>query len=141
MVFTNGCFDLLHVGHLRYLEAARGLGDFLVVGVNSDGSVRRIKGPRRPLVPEQERSELVAGLACVDAVVVFDDPDPYRLIDLLRPDVLVKGADWALERIVGADLVTRRGGQVKRIAVVEDRSTSRLIRRILDLYRKESAAG
>lgn len=130
LVFTNGCFDLLHIGHLRYLEAARELGDFLLVAVNSDASVRAIKGPRRPLVAEQERAELVAGLHCVDAVLLFDSPDPLPVIEQLVPDVLVKGADWPLDRIVGAELVEAHGGRVERIPVVAGHSTTDLIRRL-----------
>ncbi|MEJ5347976.1 MAG: D-glycero-beta-D-manno-heptose 1-phosphate adenylyltransferase [Desulfosoma sp.] len=131
LVFTNGCFDLLHVGHLRYLEEARSLGDYLIVGVNTDDSVRRIKGPQRPLVHERARAELVAGLHCVDCVVLFDDPDPLALIQSVEPHVLVKGADWPLNQIVGADWVTRRGGSVVRIPVVEGFSTTSLIEKIL----------
>ncbi len=131
LVFTNGCFDLLHVGHLRYLEEARLLGDYLIVGINTDDSVRRLKGPQRPLVPERARAELVAGLHCVDCVVLFDDPDPLALIQHVDPHVLVKGADWPLDQIVGAEWVTRRGGSVVRIPVVEGYSTSGLIEKIL----------
>lgn len=131
LVFTNGCFDLLHIGHLRYLEEARALGDYLVVAVNSDASVRHIKGPHRPVVDEKARSELVAGLHCVDCVVLFDAPDPLAVIQTLDPHVLVKGADWPLDRIVGADWVTRRGGSVVRIPVLEGYSTSGLIEKIL----------
>ncbi len=130
IVFTNGCFDLLHVGHLRYLEEARSLGDYLVVGVNTDASVRRIKGPGRPVMDENARSELVAGLHCVDCVVLFDTPDPLPLIQSLDPDVLVKGADWPLEKIVGADWVMQRGGTVARIPVVEGYSTTLIMEKI-----------
>lgn len=130
LVFTNGCFDLLHLGHLKYLEAARDLGDYLVVAVNSDRSIRRIKGPDRPIVPELERGELVAGLRCVDAVVLFDAPDPLYLIHQLAPDVLVKGADWPLDRIIGADFVLAAGGRVERIELTPGRSSSALIERI-----------
>lgn len=134
VVFTNGCFDLLHVGHVRYLTAARAQGDLLIVGLNSDRSVAGIKGPRRPLVPEQERAEVLAGLACVDFVVVFDDADPLALIRAIEPDVLVKGADWPEEGIVGADAVRAGGGRVARIPVVEGTSTSALIARIIERY-------
>jgi len=130
LVFTNGCFDLLHLGHLKYLEAARDFGDYLVVAVNSDRSVRRIKGPGRPIVPELERGELVAGLHCVDAVVLFDASDPLDLIRRLVPEVLVKGADWPLEQIVGADFVLAAGGRVERIELTPGRSSSALIERI-----------
>lgn len=134
IVFTNGVFDLLHVGHARYLRAARRLGDLLVVGVNSDASVRRIKGPRRPLVPARERAELLASLACVDYVVPFGADTPARLIRAVRPDVLVKGADWAAGRIVGGGAVRARGGRVVRIPLVRGRSTSALVRRIVARY-------
>ena len=130
VVFTNGCFDLLHVGHVRYLTAARQAGDILVVGVNSDRSVRKIKGPSRPVVPDRQRAEVLAALSCVDFVVVFDEPDPFNLIRALRPDVLVKGADWSEEHIIGADLVKAGGGKVLRIPVVPDVSTTRLIEKI-----------
>lgn len=131
IVFTNGCFDLLHVGHLRYLEEARSLGDFLVVGVNTDASVRRIKGRGRPVMDENARSELVAGLHCVDCVVLFETPDPLPVIQRLDPDILVKGADWPLEKIVGADWVRQRGGTVARIPTVEGYSTTAIVERIL----------
>jgi D-beta-D-heptose 7-phosphate kinase/D-beta-D-heptose 1-phosphate adenosyltransferase len=132
IVFTNGCFDLLHAGHVRYLTAARGCGDRLVVGLNSDRSVRTIKGPLRPVIPEEQRAEVLAALACVDHVVLFDTPDPLPLIRILRPDVLVKGADWELERIVGADAVRQGGGEVVRIALLPGISTSAIIARILE---------
>ena len=109
VVFTNGCFDLLHVGHLRYLTEARQLGDMLVVGLNSDRSVRQIKGPTRPITPEEQRAEVLAGLTVVDLVTIFDQPDPLQLIELLEPDVLVKGGDWPLDRIIGRDPVEARG--------------------------------
>ena len=116
VVFTNGVFDLLHPGHLRYLQRARSLGDALVIGVNSDGSVRAIKGPERPINPQHERAEVLAALACVDAVVIFDEDTPYDVIAALQPDVLVKGADWAEDAIVGRDIVEARGGSVVRVA-------------------------
>ena len=131
IVFTNGCFDFLHVGHVRYLKAAKAQGDVLVVGLNSDGSVRQIKGPRRPVVPEDERAEILASLACVDFVTLFDEPDPAILIRLLMPDVLVKGADWATEAIVGRDIVESAGGRVVRIPLTEGVSTSGMIEKIL----------
>ncbi len=131
IVFTNGVFDLLHRGHAEYLEEAASLGDRLVVGVNSDASVRRLKGPARPIVPEDERAELVGALACVDAVVRFDDDTPERLIREVRPDVLAKGGDWKLEEIVGRELVESLGGQVVRVRLREGFSTSALIERIL----------
>ena len=134
IVFTNGCFDFLHVGHVRYLKAAKAQGDVLVVGLNSDGSVRKIKGPRRPVVPEDERAEILASLACVDFVTLFDEPDPAMLIRLLMPDVLVKGADWATEAIVGRDIVESAGGRVIRIPLTEGVSTSGMIEKILAGY-------
>jgi D-beta-D-heptose 7-phosphate kinase/D-beta-D-heptose 1-phosphate adenosyltransferase len=134
VVFTNGCFDLLHLGHIRCLEEARGLGDLLVVAVNSDVSVRAIKGPLRPLLPQEERVELLAALQCVDYVTLFDAPDPLALIKMLRPDVLVKGADWSRDTMVGADLVESCGGRVVQIPLVPGLSTTRIIRKILDHY-------
>ena len=134
VAFTNGCFDILHAGHVRYLAAARATCDMLVVGLNSDVSVRAIKGTRRPLNPEALRAEVLAGLSCVDCVVLFDEPDPLALIEALQPDVLVKGADWAEDRIIGADVVKKRGGRVERIDLVPDISTTALIDRIRERY-------
>ncbi len=134
-VFSNGCFDLLHLGHARYLAAARALGDALIVGVNADESVRRIKGERRPLVPERERAELVAALECVDLVCLFPEDDPGRLIAELQPRILVKGADWAPEAIVGKEVVEAYGGEVKTVPLVAGKSTTRLIETILERYR------
>jgi len=131
IVFTNGCFDLIHIGHVRYLEAARAEGDVLVVGVNSDSSVRRIKGPGRPIVPEDQRAEVLAALACVDFVTLFDEPDPLVTIRLVMPDVLVKGADWEEDAIVGRNVVEAMGGRVIRIPLTESASTSRIIDKIL----------
>jgi rfaE bifunctional protein nucleotidyltransferase chain/domain len=130
IVFTNGCFDLLHVGHVRYLAAAHAAGDLLIVGVNSDASVRRLKGPRRPLVPEAARAEVLAALAAVDCVTIFDEDTPETLIRCLEPDVLVKGGDWAPERVVGRDIVEARGGRVLIVPVVEGFSTSGLAERL-----------
>lgn len=130
VVFTNGCFDLLHPGHLRLFEQARALGDLLVVGVNSDASVRKLKGDGRPVVPERERAELLAALAAVDAVTIFDEPTPRELIAALRPDVLVKGGDWAPDEIVGREEVEAAGGRVERIPLLEGYSTSALIKKI-----------
>src|SRR2546427_6290606 len=124
IVFTNGCFDLLHIGHTRYLQAARELGDVLVVGVNTDASVRsQKKGAGRPLVPEAQRAEVLAALACVDYVVLFDEPDPGRLIAELQPDVLVKGGDWAPDQIIGREVVEASGGTVRAIPPVSGAST------------------
>jgi D-beta-D-heptose 7-phosphate kinase/D-beta-D-heptose 1-phosphate adenosyltransferase len=132
IVFTNGVFDLLHRGHAEYLEEARALGNRLVVGINSDASVRRLKGPSRPIVPEAERAELVGALVCVDLTVIFDDDTPLRLVTAVAPDVLAKGADWAEDAIVGREFVEGRGGRVVRIALREGLSTSGIVRRILD---------
>ena len=131
IVFTNGVFDLLHRGHAEYLEEARSLGDRLVVGVNTDASVSRLKGPSRPIVPEAERAELVGALACVDLTIVFGDDTPLRLIEAVGPDVLAKGADWAADAIVGREFVEARGGRVVRIQMREGLSTSAIIERIV----------
>lgn len=136
IVFTNGCFDILHAGHVRYLRAARREGDRLVLGLNSDGSVTAIKGARRPIVPLDQRAEVLAALWFVDFIVAFDEPDPGALIEVLQPDVLVKGADWAEDRIVGAEFVKAGGGRVVRIPVVADISTSAIIATILQRYGK-----
>ena len=130
VVFTNGVFDLLHPGHVRYLQDARREGDALVVAVNSDRSVGANKGPGRPLNPEHERAEVLAALACVDAVVIFDEDTPLEIITRLQPDVLVKGADWQAAAIVGRDIVEARGGRVIRIPLAEGYSTSAIIRKI-----------
>lgn len=130
IVFTNGVFDLLHPGHVRYLQQARALGDALIVGVNSDRSVRAIKGPTRPITSEDERAELIAALACVDAAVVFDEDTPWQLIAALQPDVLVKGADWAEDAIVGREIVEARGGRVVRVPIESGYATTSIIDRI-----------
>lgn len=130
VVFTNGVFDLIHPGHVRYLREARSLGDVLIVGVNADESVRRNKGEGRPVTREDERAELVAALACVDAVTVFGEDTPAEIIRAIQPDVLVKGADWAADQIVGRETVEARGGKVVRIAVEEGHSTTALLDRI-----------
>jgi D-beta-D-heptose 7-phosphate kinase/D-beta-D-heptose 1-phosphate adenosyltransferase len=127
VVFTNGVFDLLHPGHVRYLQQARALGDALIVGVNSDRSVRAIKGPQRPITPEAERAEILAALAPVDAAVIFDEDTPHAIIAAIQPDVLVKGADWAEDAIVGRDLVEARGGRVVRMPIEPGYSTSGII--------------
>lgn len=134
IVFTNGCFDILHAGHVRYLTAARMTGDLLIVGLNSDRSVRKIKEPQRPIVSQDQRAEVLAALACVDFVILFDEPDPLNLIRALRPDVLVKGDDWPEDRIIGADLVKAGGGRIVRVPVVPDTSTSKIIERIVSKY-------
>jgi rfaE bifunctional protein nucleotidyltransferase chain/domain len=130
VVFTNGCFDLFHVGYVRLLQKARKQGDCLVVAVNSDRSVRQIKGPERPKIPEKERAEVLAAMACVNWVTIFDEADPLVLIKLLKPDVLVKGADWSEEKIVGASEVKEAGGKVLRIQLEPGISTSALIKRL-----------
>lgn len=130
VVFTNGCFDILHPGHVRYLRAARRLGDILVVAVNSDASVRRLKGAGRPFVPLRDRCEVLAGLASVDYVTSFRDDTPLRLIERLQPDVLVKGGDWKPDQIVGAGVVRRRGGVVRSLPFARGYSTTELVDRI-----------
>jgi len=130
VVFTNGVFDLLHPGHVRYLQAARAEGDALIVGVNSDRSTRAIKGPARPVVPQEERAEVLAALASVDAVVIFDEETPDEIIRRLQPDVLVKGADWPADRIVGRDIVEARGGRVVRVPVIAGQSTTSILGRV-----------
>ena len=140
IVFTNGCFDLLHAGHIRYLRRAREAGDFLVVGLNTDSSVRRIKGPGRPILHGRERAELLTALEFVDAVVFFSEPTPIRLIKLIRPDVLVKGADWPVKQIVGGDLVKLFGGKVCRITLARGKSTSAIIKKIQRSKYKELRA-
>ena len=131
IVFTNGCFDLMHIGHTRYLQAAKDLGDLLVVGVNSDASVKILnKAPDRPIVSDAQRAEVIAALGCVDYVILFNEPDPHSLIAALQPDVLVKGGDWPVERIIGREIVEARGGIVKTIPLVPNISTTSLIQRI-----------
>ena len=134
VVFTNGCFDILHVGHVRYLNQARSLGDALIVGINSDSSVRELKGGGRPLVPEMERAEVVAALAGVDHVFVFQDLTPQRVIDAIVPDVLVKGSDWDLANIVGRETVENAGGAVLNVPLVEGSSTTEIVMRVLDRF-------
>ena len=133
VVFTNGVFDILHPGHVRYLQSARRLGDVLVVAVNSDRSVRGNKGPTRPINPEAERAEVLAALACVDAVLIFDDPTPHEVIAAIEPDVLVKGADWGEDAIVGRGLVEARGGRVVRVQVEQGYSTTSMVAKIQSL--------
>jgi rfaE bifunctional protein nucleotidyltransferase chain/domain len=130
VVFTNGVFDLLHPGHVGYLREARALGDTLVVGVNSDRSARANKGAGRPITPARERAEVLAALACVDEVVIFDEDTPHALIAALQPDVLVKGADWGEDAIVGRDIVEARGGRVVRVALAPGHSTTAIVERV-----------
>lgn len=134
VVFTNGCFDLLHIGHVRYLQKAKLLGDILIVAINRDRSVRQIKGSLHPIVPEKERAEVVAALACVDYVILFSEPDPKNLITDLLPDVLVKGGDWSKAKIIGGDIVQARGGKVVTIPTVPLASTTRIINSIIERY-------
>jgi len=138
IVFTNGCFDLLHVGHIRYLEKARALGDALVVGVNSDSSVRKLKGPKRPVLPVKERTEILSGLGCVDYITIFGEQTPLKLITCLHPNVLVKGGDWTKDKVVGREVVKRSGGKVVIIPFVKGVSTSSLIETILKKYEKRT---
>ncbi|MEE8282231.1 MAG: D-glycero-beta-D-manno-heptose 1-phosphate adenylyltransferase [candidate division NC10 bacterium] len=130
VVFTNGCFDLLHRGHVRYLDQARRLGDVLIVAINSDDSVRALKGPDRPVMSHEERAELVAALAAVDYVLIFEEPDPEKVIGALEPDLLVKGGDWPMDQVVGRQIVERRGGRVCTLPYVEGASSSQLLQRI-----------
>lgn len=133
VVFTNGCFDILHHGHIHYLSEARSFGHCLIVGLNSDRSVRNIKGEHRPLLPQGARAELLAALCFVDGVVIFDEDNPLAIIECLQPQVLVKGADWSEEEILGADIVKKAGGEVRRIPLVPGVSTTEIIRRIARL--------
>jgi rfaE bifunctional protein nucleotidyltransferase chain/domain len=131
VVFTNGCFDILHAGHVRYLNQARAFGDALVIGLNTDLSVRRNKGDDRPVIPEMERAEVLAALACVDYIFLFDDPTPQRVIDAIVPDILVKGADWSPDNIVGRETVEADGGKVCNVPLVDGASTTGIIEAVL----------
>lgn len=137
IVFTNGCFDIIHVGHVRYLKEARHLGDVLIVGLNSDASVRKIKGSNRPIVPQGERAEVLSSLRDVDYVVVFNEPDPYHTIAAVKPDILVKGGDWHIENIIGRDIVESYGGKVCTIPFIEGASSTNIIESIIKKYRVE----
>lgn len=134
VVFTNGCFDIVHLGHIDYLEKARALGDRLVLGLNTDASVSRLKGPARPVVDEYARARLMAALSFVDTVILFDEPTPQELIEALKPDILVKGDDYTVETIVGADFVINNGGEVKTVSLVPGYSTTTLIEKIKTSY-------
>jgi len=138
IVFTNGCFDLLHLGHVRYLEKAKSLGDILVVGINSDRSVQSLKGPERPILPEEERAEILSSLECVDYVTIFNELTPFELISSLQPHILVKGGDWTKETTVGKEVVEKSGGEVVILPFVEGSSTSNLIETILERYEKRT---
>lgn len=135
IVFTNGCYDLLHGGHVRFLIAARKMGDVLVLALNSDASVRRIKGPKRPVTGEAERAEVMAALECVDIVTIFDESDPYDIIKDIVPNVLVKGGDWSLDKIIGADIVKAAGGKVRNVPYVKGKSTTNIIGKVLKYYK------
>ncbi|MCB0410892.1 MAG: D-glycero-beta-D-manno-heptose 1-phosphate adenylyltransferase [Bdellovibrionales bacterium] len=130
IVFTNGCFDLLHVGHIKYLQEARSQGDVLIVGLNTDQSVQRLKGPDRPVQHQEDRAEILAALSAVDAVILFDDETPINLIHIIRPDVLVKGGDWPPENIVGYEFVTSYDGKVKSLQFVKGKSTTNIFEKI-----------
>lgn len=134
VVFTNGCFDIIHAGHADYLEKARELGDCLVIGLNSDNSIQRIKGEKRPIVKEEYRLKLMSSLGCVDFVTVFDEETPEELIRAIKPDILVKGDDWAGKDVAGAKFVKENGGRVEFIKLLPNISTTQIIERILDLY-------
>ena len=134
IAFTNGCFDILHVGHVRYLREARKTGDLLILALNSDASVRAIKGDKRPLVPQEERAEVAASLEAVDYVTLFDETTPLKLIEYLRPDCLVKGGDWREEAVVGRDAVRSWGGRVVLVPVVEGASTTNIVEKIRQVY-------
>ncbi len=136
IVFTNGVFDIIHMGHVEYLLEAKSLGDILIVGLNSDSSVKMIKGDKRPIVPEANRAFVLSNLKPVDYVVVFDEDNPLNLISKVTPDVLVKGADWSEDKIVGADIVKNSGGEIKRIKFVENNSSTSIIDKIIQLYTK-----
>ena len=135
VVFTNGVFDILHAGHVDYLDKSKALGDVLIVGVNSDASVKRIKGDLRPVVPESERAFIIASLKPVDYVVIFEEDTPYEVIKMLIPDVLVKGADWSKDKIVGADVVEANGGMVETIEFINQTSTTNIIKTVLEKYK------
>jgi D-glycero-beta-D-manno-heptose 1-phosphate adenylyltransferase len=134
IVFTNGCFDILHRGHVEYLSKAKQLGDVLIVGLNSDSSVKMIKGDKRPIVPQEDRAFILSNLSFVDYVVIFDEPTPYELISKIVPDVLVKGSDWSQENVVGRDIVEANGGKVVLIEIVPGRSTTNVIKTIIERF-------
>jgi rfaE bifunctional protein nucleotidyltransferase chain/domain len=134
VVFTNGCFDILHAGHVDYLAKAKECGDILIVGLNSDKSIREIKGKKRPIIDESERAYILKNLKSVDYVVLFDEPTPKDLIEKIIPDVLIKGDDWAIEKIVGKDIVEQNGGEVKTIKFITSQSTSNIIKKVLNTY-------
>lgn len=134
VVFTNGCFDILHRGHVEYLAKAKELGDVLIVGLNSDSSVKQIKGEKRPIVPQEDRAFILSNLLSVDYVVIFDEPTPYNLISKILPDVLAKGSDWSIEEVVGRDIVESNGGRVVLIELTPNRSTTNIIKIIVERF-------
>ncbi len=134
VVFTNGCFDIIHIGHIDYLNKAKAFGDVLIVGLNSDSSVKKIKGEKRPIIPENERANILLNLKAVDYVIFFNEENPYKLIKIIIPDVLVKGADWEIDKIIGKDIVESNGGKVVNIAFVNEQSTSKIIQTIINKY-------
>ncbi|MCK9211875.1 MAG: D-glycero-beta-D-manno-heptose 1-phosphate adenylyltransferase [Ignavibacteriaceae bacterium] len=136
VVFTNGCFDVLHAGHVDYLNKAKAAGDVLILGLNSDASVKKIKGEKRPIVPQEERAFILSNLKAVDYVTLFDEDTPQEIIGELIPDVLIKGADWSIDKIVGRDIVEANGGEVKTISFVTDQSTTNIIQTIIERYGK-----
>lgn len=135
VVFTNGCFDLIHAGHVDYLSKAKAMGDILIVGLNSDASIKRIKGDKRPILNEPERSFIISNLKPVDYIVIFEEDTPAKLIEEIIPDILVKGADWSIENIIGREVVEANGGEVKTIEFINDQSTSKIIKSILNKYK------
>lgn len=138
IVFTNGCFDLLHRGHIEYLAKAKSLGDILIVGLNADDSVRHLKGPNRPITPQEDRAAILAALAVVDYVCIFDEDTPYELIRAVVPDILVKGADWTVDDVVGKDIVEAAGGSVHTIEFLPNRSTTNIIQKIAQIVTTQS---
>jgi rfaE bifunctional protein nucleotidyltransferase chain/domain len=136
IVFTNGVFDIIHRGHVEYLTEAKSLGDILIVGLNSDSSVKMIKGDKRPVVTEENRAYVLANLKPVDYVIIFSEDTPYNTIKKVMPDILVKGADWSEDKIIGSDIVKQSGGEIKRIKFVENNSSTNIIERIIQLYTK-----
>ncbi|MCF8241163.1 MAG: D-glycero-beta-D-manno-heptose 1-phosphate adenylyltransferase [Melioribacteraceae bacterium] len=136
IVFTNGCFDIIHAGHVDYLNKAKSAGDILLVALNTDASVRRIKGKNRPIIKEEERAFVMSNLRCVDYVTFFDEDTPLEIISDIIPSVLVKGADWSAENIVGKDVVDSNGGEIKRIEFITEQSTSKIIKKIIETYKK-----
>jgi rfaE bifunctional protein nucleotidyltransferase chain/domain len=134
IAFTNGCFDILHVGHVRYLTEARKTADILILALNSDSSVRAIKGEKRPLVPEDERAEVLAALECIDFITIFPEPTPLELINLLKPDFLIKGGDWPEDKVVGRDEIKKWGGRVLLIPEIKGKSTTNIVKKIKSVY-------